>query len=520
MPFPFSLPTTSAVQLESFYSCASHPSFLLKATTYRSVVRTTLKKHKRLPPQQQESNLYRVKDSLEAYLPYLVVLLGSCHGSGGYGIELSATRELETQWRSTLSPTVAGRELPRVRVKGLQAEYLFVLQTLAYTHTLLSRSSLLAIHRSTALTPEQRTAHIATATRHLLAAQSLHSLANSVPSPPSSPLDIQIPTSSALSSIALAEATLLIVSKDDPYTTAVAKLRDTTSKDWMISSPTIPKVRAHLFARLCLAAADHATQASSQLPNSVSSQLTRYTDDLRRTARARAVRFLGVDADLAGETGMGIAYLRAGKQELGLSRGDSSAEEDGGKKRSGGGGGGFRALKHSFSERKEDARIKDKNGDGWGLDAGRFEEGRVLVWLEEAWVKSNDTVRFSSSPTFLQTLCKVILTDRCYCRLKVNVQVVPPTGPLLASLPSGREYHSPKTYQPPSLDTQTLERMRVAPSEEELRLVKDEDESDDDDAPVDQLTGLSIGGRASNGDPIGAFPGTGADYGGNHQGYY
>lgn len=414
MPFPFSLPTTSAVQFEGFYNCPSHPSLLLKATIYRSVVRTTLKKHKRLPPQQQESNLYRVKDSLEAYLPYLVILLGSCHGSDGYSIELSATRELETQWRSTLSPTVAGRELPRVKVKGLQAEYLFVLQTLADTYSLLSRSSLLAIHKSTALTPEQRTAHIATATRHLLAAQSLHSLAASIPSPPSSPLDIQNSTSSALSSLALAEATLLIVSKDDPYTTAVAKLRDTTSKDWMISSPTIPKVRAHLFARLCLAAADHATQASSQLPTSVSSQLTKYTDDLRRTARARAVRFLGVDADLAGETGMGIAYLRAGKQELGLSRADSSASDEAGKKRSGGGG-GFRALKHSFGERKEDARIKDKNGDGWGLDAGRFEEGRVLVWLEEAWVKSNDTVRFSSSPTFLQTLCKVILTDRWYC---------------------------------------------------------------------------------------------------------
>lgn len=62
--------------------------------------------------------------------------------------------------------------------------------------------------------------------------------------------------------------------------------------------------------------------------------------------------------------------------------------------------------------------------------------------------------------------------------------------------------------------------MRVAPSEEELRLVKDEDESDDEDAPVDRLVGLSVGGRANDNDPIGAFPGTGADYGGNHQGYY
>jgi hypothetical protein len=42
-------------------------------------------------------------------------------------------------------------------------------------------------------------------------------------------------------------------------------------------------------------------------------------------------------------------------------------------------------------------------------------------------------------------------------------QPIPPIGPLLAQMPSGREIHSIKLYQPPLLSPETLEAMRAPP---------------------------------------------------------
>lgn len=42
-------------------------------------------------------------------------------------------------------------------------------------------------------------------------------------------------------------------------------------------------------------------------------------------------------------------------------------------------------------------------------------------------------------------------------------QPIPPTGPLLAQMPSGREIHSIKPFQPPQLDAHVLEAMRAPP---------------------------------------------------------
>jgi hypothetical protein len=172
------------------------------------------------------------------------------------------------------------------------------------------------------------------------------------------------------------------VLKDDPYPAAVAQARNPHDTEWMYKAPDLPRVRAHLFARLCLAAAEHAAQAGALAGSArVSEGFVRYVEDLRRASRARACRFFGVDAELGGETGKGIAWLRAGLGELGVGR---SGEEGGSGK------GGLRGLRKEWSERREDKKVE--RGLDWGADGGRLEETRVIEMLEAKWVKQNDTV--------------------------------------------------------------------------------------------------------------------------------
>ena len=83
----------------------------------------------------------------------------------------------------------------------------------------------------------------------------------------------------------------------------------------------------------------------------------------------------------------------------------------------------------------------------------------------------------------------------------MTVQTVPPHEPLLASLPSGREYHSPKPFQPPSLDDATLATIRAPPESKEDGFEEYNDDSEEE--------------AESAQDPVGAFPGTGKQYSGN-----
>ena len=150
----------------------------------------------------------------------------------------------------------------------------------------------------------------------------------------------------------------------------------------MIKAPEIPKVRAHLFARLCLTAAEHASNALALLKGQqrVEGELLRYVEDLRRTGRGKACRFFGIDAELGGKTGEAIAWLGAGRHELGIGGG----KEEGRKRL------GFGRLKKGWEEKREDKKVE--RGRDWGGDAGKAEEGRVLEMLEKKWVKMNDTV--------------------------------------------------------------------------------------------------------------------------------
>ena len=470
MPFPFTLPTTSSVFLSDFFTSETHPSLPLTTATRRSVVKDALKKHKRLSLQSRASNLSTVHDALTNYLPYLLALntASGYRDVGAEMVDVDVVKPLEVEWRTTLSAALPGREAARPKLTGLHDETAFVLSTLAYIRSLLARAQLRMLHDSTALSQEQRTAAITTAMKHLLEAHSIHSYLLSLPSVSAAkdaPLDIQPSTISALASLTLAEATLIVVSKDDPYIAAVADDRNEKNRDWMFKAPTIPKVRAHLFARICLEAAGHASQASGLLARSgigkVDEDLVKYATDLRRTAKGKAARFLAIDTELSGKTGEGLAWLKGARKELGL----AFELEDGKRK-------GLRGLKQSWQEKREDRKV-EKGGE-WGMDAGRFEEARVVEMLETKWDRENSTV---------------------------DIQIVPPSEPLLASMPSGREYHHPQPYRPPTLDAATLAKMR-APLDPNQQIFRgDEEDSGGED----------VYGRSS--EPVGAFPGTSHEYG-------
>lgn len=403
MPYPFVLPTTSSFSFSSSLTCESHPSLPLHASTHRGVVRDTLKKHKRLPPASQTPSLSSVVSALHTYLPYLFAIDAGLSDKTVHGEEITVVLKTTPliEWRPTLSGNLLpGREPPRVKIHSLEHELFFALSTLANAYTLQSRAALQPLYLTSTApvgTAERQTA-ITAATRHLLDAASIYdylgtraeSLGSSsgaaaaTTAPPCA--DLTPAAARAQRALALAEATLLAVLKDDPYPAVVAQGRNPHDTEWMYKAPDVPKVRAHLFARLCLAAAEHAAQACGALAGAgagVSEAFVRYLEDLRRASRARACRFFGIDAELGGQTGTAIAWLRAGLLELGVEpRGQG-----------GGRSGGLRGLRKEWNERREDKKVE--RGLDWGADAGKLEETRVIEMLEAKWTKQNDTVSAS-----------------------------------------------------------------------------------------------------------------------------
>lgn len=76
-------------------------------------------------------------------------------------------------------------------------------------------------------------------------------------------------------------------------------------------------------------------------------------------------------------------------------------------------------------------------------------------------------------------------------------QAIPPIGPLLAQMPSGREIHTVKPFQPPSLNATLLEAMRAPPDRS--------DEGGGAYLSSDEET-------LTDSHPVGAFPGTQGEY--------
>lgn len=388
MPFAFTLPTTSSLSFSTCVSSDTHPSLPRTTSTQRGVLKNVLKRHKQLAPKARASNLSTVLSALDDYIPYLLALDAALSGrsTNGENIDLVLIREVEVEWRTCLTARIAGREPPRVKGKGLDYEIGFTLHTLACIHTLQARTQLLSLYAAITPTDEQRIAIITAATKHLLHANSIHTyLASRFAETDafSAVLETLSQTQGGLAALALAEATLLAVLKDDPYPAVVVQDRNKNDKDWMIKPPEIPKVRAHLFARLCLGAAEHAAKAEAMLSASgrVDEDLMKYVKDLRKTARAKACRLFGIHAEIEGDTGQGIAWLIGAKKQLGFAANDDVSKMK-----------GLVKLKKDWTERREDKRI-EKGGE-WGSDAGRLEELRVIEMLEQKWNKMNDTVGF------------------------------------------------------------------------------------------------------------------------------
>jgi hypothetical protein len=467
MPFPFVLPTTSSISFTDYFHSSTHPSLPNCATTARGVVRDVLKRHKRIPASSQASSLSTVISALNDYIPYLFALDAGLSGTScaGEEVDLVLVKELEVEWRSTLSASLPGREPPRIKLKSLESELCFTLSTLAYVYSLQARAQLHTLYNATLPSPEQRATAISSAMKHFLDANAVHSyLVNRAGQWNSQPAAADISTAAmgALAELTMAEATLITVLKDDPYPAVVVEDRNKQSKDWMFRAVEIPKVRAHLFARLCLASAEHAAKAQAMLGRSskINDDLVRYVDDLRRTAKGKACRFLACDAEASGKTGEGIAWLRGANRELGFAA--LGAEQA--KKPS-----GLSKLKKEWQEKKEDRKIE--KGEGWGTDAGKFEEGRIVDMLLKKWEKMNDTV------SRLAFGWEVEFANR---GPQVGMQLIPPSEPLLASMPSGREYHTTKMFVVPALDEDALVRMRAPPDPSEA-FEGDEDDSADED---------------------------------------
>ena len=476
MPFAFTLPTTSALHFSSFAESTTHPSLPLAASTHRGVLRGVLKKHKRLPPPSRACNLSTVLAALDDYLPYLITLEAALCGRtvNDEEIDLALKKEIDVEWRTTLTATIPGREPPRVKGQGLDFELFFVPHTLACVYTLQARAQLLALYAAITPAAEQRTVIVTTATKQLLQASSIHNYLASRSAEidaSSAVLETLAQTQGGLAALALAEATLLAVLKDDPYPAVVAQDRNKNDKDWMVKPPDLPKVRAHLFARLCLGAAEHAGKTEAMLSASgrMDEALIKYVNDLKRTSRAKACRFFGIDADLGGETGHGIAWLTGGKKQLGF----AGTQDERSKMK------GLAKFKKDWTERREDKKV-EKGGE-WGSDAGRLEELRVIEMLEQKWNKMNDTVSHA------QNSSNVSLTNS-----QINTQLIPPSDPLVARMPSGRDIYSSKPFVPPSLDDDTLARMRAPPDVDEM---------------VDNESSSDEGEKAQGGLP-GAFPGS------------
>ncbi|KAK6358494.1 hypothetical protein TWF730_007827 [Orbilia blumenaviensis] len=454
MTFAFPLPTTSQVNFTPSFSSSSAPSLPSATTTRRALLRDTLKRYKRLTPTEQYNNLPSLLSSISEYLPYLYTLDAYITSQ-----DITPLVEFETEWRAVLSRRIVPTELPRIRRKGLDYEICFATATLAYLHTLRARTFLMSAIQAPPPSDSNTTSTsihlINQAKDQILTAASiflyLRNISTTRERGDSQPMPADVTTSmyNALWSLCLASATLLAVLKDDPYPSIVALQHDKNSKEWMYKAPTVPtRNRSLLLARLCMYSADMAGKAAAGVAATPGSgaELKAYCEDMAKTAKAKACRFLGVDAEAQGKLGEAIGWVLAGKEVLGMVVG---GEGDKGKL-----GRGLDILKKAREERKMERAPMEAL---LGPDAGKLEEAMVLNELERRWKRINDSVNF---------------------------QTVQSTSSLLAMLPTGRPvFPENQTWTPPKLSSSELSQLQTqAPNGGDLDWVG-VDDSDDDMSP-------------------------------------
>ncbi|PWW79397.1 hypothetical protein C7212DRAFT_154077 [Tuber magnatum] len=465
MPFPYTLPTTSTISYPTYFESPLYPTLPLATSSHRGSLRNALKTHKRLPAASQASGIPSIINQLKSYLAHLLTLYDTLTAGDAFFKE--GAPRLTTSWRTVLSARkVAAKEPPRVARPGLSYEIFWSISALGYAYTLLARSQLQGILAAPSSSTTSRGAADATAaanslnqaTANLFTSASIfqHLLTRPLPPHASSwPPDLSPQVLSALSSISLSAATLSAVMKQDPYPTylsiiATEKKKQQKSKEWLYNPPAPPAgVRALLIARLCVAASDHAAKALGLLSTAektdageIGEELLRYADSLQRVSKAKACRFLGIDAEATGRVGEGISWIRSAKTILNASNSTSSV-------------GSF-------------VGDRLRRRDVWGADAGKVDEERTLDALEGRWKKLNDSVMFQKCPDLEE---------------------------LMGRIPTGRELHqSIKSWEPPKLGVDELRALRAA-GDLGAEVVVEEEDSEEGGAVVGTDDGGDYAGR-------------------------
>ena len=385
MPYSFALPTTSILNLADYLKSDSHPSLILAAATQRSIVRSVLKNHKRLAPQLRTQNLASVLAAIDEYIPYLLALDSGLSGKpvNDEEIDVVLQKEIEVEWRSPLA-TSLGTVPARVSGRGLEYEMAFVLHTRACIAGLQARMTLQALELSGDDRKETITKAAISAKDCLLYAESVHrhlSTRGTEGQFPPAAVDISPSTQSALSNLCCAEATLMVILSQDPYPAAVLQSRDKDDREWMYKARDIPKVRASLCGRLAIRAAEYAEKALSLLGPKIQKSFVEYVQNIRAMSKAKACRFLAIDAELGGKVGEAIAWLIAGKKHLGY----KINETNDGKASS------LSKLKLEWKQRREEK--KAAKGGEMVLESNKSDEVRALELLEQEFNKTNDMVR-------------------------------------------------------------------------------------------------------------------------------
>ncbi|KAI9731981.1 MAG: hypothetical protein M1834_004432 [Cirrosporium novae-zelandiae] len=456
MPFIITLPTTSHVNLTASHSSATHPSLPLAATHHRSALRLALKQHKRLPPTSRPSHLPTVLSAIEGYLPYLLALEEGLSGRPVAGEEILITlhNEPRIQWRDPLAPQYNPNPTTPRRIKGLglDLDLIFTLTTLALSYTALSAAIFISSSSSDSI--------FQTSTKHLLTAASIHTHISTLLTTSPFPKYIQTPSviptiHAALSSLALAVSTLFAVAQSDPYPASIIADLSPDDTSYLSSPPEIPKVRALLFVRLCIAASEHAAKAVSLLADikGVDEGIRKYATQVRSLSRARAARMLGVDAERGGKMGEAIGWLDVALNELGAT--SFSHEKSSGP---GGNGKGFSRLKEKMGRSSSSSKVPQSTSSTPSSTpdpTSKATELLVLRTLHSRWVKINDSV---------------------------NTSPITPISNLLPLIPSGREIHTLKKWQVPELPEDEVSRMRapVDPGEDVDAAADSSDEEDED----------------------------------------
>jgi len=461
MPFPFTLPTTSMVSFSQHYTSPAYPSLPLSCTTHRGILRDSLKGHKRLSPSAQGANIKHIINVTTEYISYLQFLQEAL--KSGDASPIPTIPEIETEWRPTLSSSTRFgiTQSERRKGKGLEYEVFWAYSTLAYAHTIQARALLMEFLSPTTSFPDSAASPLLPqATNHILTSGQIFQYLLTL-TPPiatagdeknSIPVNICEPMLSSLSSISLASATLLAVLRTDPYPTYLAitgipgskKNNDIYAKEYLYSPPLPPTgVKAMLYSRLCIAASEHAVRAQGVISDliragAINEEYVRYLEDLKRVAKARGCRFLGVDAEAQGRLGEGLGWIKLGKEFLGGTTPTTSSNDDKEKKTLASRIEKLRLSKFppqlsssqsSSSSTQNSAGVLPPNLDPCTVHS----ELQTIEGLDAKWSKTNDKLVFEK---------------------------VPATNSLVSKIPGGREIHDIKAYSPVKLGIESINTLR------------------------------------------------------------